>query len=452
MGRFADRKSIWFDPRPWAFLVATLTWAILMLRQLPCRGGVEAANTLVLLCHSDIPVLYTNSGLGAGGVPYITVPFDLPPLTGWFVTACSLLAGLLGASASTDPAAAAAGAEVFFAVTAVALFGCFLLTVRSYLRLGRDSDNGVRDSWDALLIAAAPPVLLSGLINWELLPTALVSVALLAWVNRRSGAAGALLGLAISAKLFPIAVLVALAALAFRKKRFQDLGALLVGTAAAWWVVNAPIMLVSYQRWAEYWTKLMATGPETGSLWYLMKLWGLEFRTVAWLSAWLILIGGAVIVGWALRSQSAPRIGQLAFLLTALIVLVNPMYAPQHAIWLWPLLVLARPRKPDLIAFTIVETAYFLAVWAHLGGPLSPTSYGPHQLYQVALLAHVGVLLWICVRVIQDVRHPWRDGLRIPMIGDPIAGPLADEDPAAVEPSEDDELGLFAHVRARPED
>lgn len=137
MGRFADRNSVWFDPRPWAFLVATLTWAILLLRQLPCHSGTDTSNTLVLLCHSDIPVLYSTTEVGLGGIPYLTLGFDLPPLTGWFIMGCALLARLVGGTPPTAEAAGVVGVEAFFAATAVALFGCFLLTVRAYLRLGR---------------------------------------------------------------------------------------------------------------------------------------------------------------------------------------------------------------------------------------------------------------------------------------------------------------------------
>lgn len=430
MGKFADRKSVWFDPWPWAFVVASITWFLLLARQIPClpNEADSGAGSLVRTCYSDITQFYRATTIGSGGIPFFTIEYNQLPVIGWFVTACAAIAHLFGAPANADQSAAqlAYGAQIFFAVSVVALFFCFLMTVRCYLYLGRDSDNGKRTSWDALLISAAPPILLAGVINWELVPTALVAGALLFWVRRKPVWAGALLGVAVSAKLYPAAVLVTLIVLAVRHRKFQDLRVLLVGAASSWAIINVPIMLVSFDRWLHVYQDVMGKGPEAGSLWYVMKLSGLELRGVAWLTFWLLLFGAVLIIRWALRSPVAPRIGQLAFLLTALVVILNPMYAPQHAIWLWPLLVLARPRKADLVAFAIAETIYFAAIWAHLGGPLSYSVWGPHELYPLSVFIHVGVLLFICFRIVLDVRQPWRDSLRVPGLGDPIAGVFAD--------------------------
>ena len=52
-------------------------------------------------------------------------------------------------------------------------------------------------------MACAPALLLTSTINWDLLPVALVAVALLLWARRIVFWAGVAMGLAIAAKFYP---------------------------------------------------------------------------------------------------------------------------------------------------------------------------------------------------------------------------------------------------------
>ena len=56
--------------------------------------------------------------------------------------------------------------------------------------------------WDAALVAAAPTMILGSTINWDLIPIALMALAILAWARSKPGWAGVALGLAIAAKFF----------------------------------------------------------------------------------------------------------------------------------------------------------------------------------------------------------------------------------------------------------
>ena len=58
--------------------------------------------------------------------------------------------------------------------------------------------------------ALAPGLLLTGTINWDLIPVLLTVLALLAWARRRPWLAGIMIGLAVAAKLFPLLLLVPL--------------------------------------------------------------------------------------------------------------------------------------------------------------------------------------------------------------------------------------------------
>ena len=39
LGRRAERNGVWFNPQPWVLLAGTVSYLVLMLRQLPCQLG-----------------------------------------------------------------------------------------------------------------------------------------------------------------------------------------------------------------------------------------------------------------------------------------------------------------------------------------------------------------------------------------------------------------------------
>ena len=67
-----------------------------------------------------------------------------------------------------------------------------------------------RRRWTGLLVAFAPALILGAFINWDLIAMALSMAALAAWAARRPVIAGALLGLAIATKFYPVICLVPL--------------------------------------------------------------------------------------------------------------------------------------------------------------------------------------------------------------------------------------------------
>jgi uncharacterized membrane protein len=62
----------------------------------------------------------------------------------------------------------------------------------------------------------------------------------------------------------------------------------------------------------------------------------------------------------------------MAFLVVAAFLMTNKVYSPQYVLWLLPLMILARPKWRDWLIFTAGELIYFVAIWWHLGGFLSP--------------------------------------------------------------------------------
>ena len=107
--------------------------------------------------------------------------------------------------------------------------------------MGRDGD------------VAAPVLVLTGLVNWDLLPVACVAGAF--WAPRAAGPllAGVIIGLGTAAKLYPRSCW-------GRSWSWPSPPAgarLLLATVAAvgaWLAVNVPVMLVDLEGWKGFWS------------------------------------------------------------------------------------------------------------------------------------------------------------------------------------------------------
>ncbi|MFP5282175.1 MAG: glycosyltransferase family 87 protein [Actinomycetes bacterium] len=386
-GDRALRRGTWYSPAPWAFGVATLTWLLLMVRQLPCLANPSMQYSAG--CYSDITALWGVRGFHAAAIPYLQADLEYPVLTGVFIYASRLLSGLISDTWLT-----------FFGVNGVLLFACFLALVAVHLRIG-----GGRA---ALLLACSPLVLASGLINWDLLPVLLTSAALLAWGRGRPTLSGVLIGLGAAAKLYPALALVPIVVLCVRSERWRPALQVLGGAAAAWLAVNVPVFTAAPEGWLHFWTFNSDRGADLGSVWLLLEGQGLQIPALSAVVA-LLMVGGTLgISALMLFAPVRPRVAQGAFLMVLLFCLLNKVYSPQYMLWLLPLLVLARPVWRDWVVFTFGEVVYWLAVWAYLDGHLYAGDGSP-RLYWLAIAVRVGVQLWLGWRVVGDVLDSSRD-------------------------------------------
>lgn len=431
VGRRARRTGPWFDPMVWSLATATVTWLIVIVRQVPCRPvGTEFPDAFMRLCYSDIPRLYLGRGISTGAGIYTEVDLEYPVLIGYFMEISRTITRLLGGHVSPEASyeQQVAASQIFFQVSAVGLFVCFLIAVVIHVRMGRRSPTspygGPVRAWDALLIAASPVVMANGLINWDLLAVMLTSLGFLVWSRNSPFIAGGVLGLAFAAKFYPVLVLVAITLLCVRADRNQAIVRVWAGAVFTWLVVNLPIMVAAWEGWSAFWTMNADRGADLGSIWYVLSLIGLRVPAVS-VIAFLCMAGGGIGVIWlVLRAPRRPRLGQIALLLMVIFLVFNKVYSPQYALWLLPLVVLARPVPRDVAIWTLGEIVYFVAIWGFLQGFIGPGS-GYDGFYWAAVLARIGVQLWFGLRVVDDMLHPWEDPVRLPLVDDPIGGVLA---------------------------
>lgn len=413
LGRHAVRPRA-----PWALLVAvtiaTLTWLLAILQKLPCRDTVAGhdADRFRHLCYTDIPLLYRDRGLVAGHIPYLDSgpypPLEYPVLTGWLVEVERRITVALGApvGANLSEQAQLDASVLFYDVNTVLLFGCFLVAVWAQVH------TVVGRPWDGMMLAAAPAVATAGLINWDLLPLALTAVGFWCWSRRRPGGAGVAFGLGMAAKLYPVFLLGPLLLLCLRGDRTREFGRLALGFVVSWLAVNLPVLVLAPSAWLEFWRFNADRGADLGSIWYVLSLAGYPIGDLNTVSTTLFVLACLGIGALILLAPRRPRFGAVSYLVVVAFLMVNKVYSPQYVLWLLPLMILARPRWRDWLIFTAGELVYFVAIWWHLGGELSPGSGAADRTYWLAVLLRIATEGWVAALVVRDILRPEHDPVR----------------------------------------
>jgi uncharacterized membrane protein len=266
--------------------------------------------------------------------------------------------------------------------------------------------------WDAAAFAASPALVLTGLINWDMLAVVMVAGALFTWARGRPVATGLLIGLGTATKLYPLFLLGPIAIICLRERRYRDLVDTLLAAAASWFVLNAPAYLSGRDEWKRFWEFNSERGPDLGSAWLVLSQWSHNTITATTVNHWSWALFGLWCVAVAVvgfRAPSTPRLAQLAFLVVVGFLLVNKVYSPQYVLWLLPLAVLARPRWRDQLIWQAGELLYFASVWWYLGGYLAPGGGNEPGFYWLAIIVRMAAELYLIAIVTRDVLVPAHD-------------------------------------------
>jgi hypothetical protein len=373
------------------------------LQKAPCHvAGWPWQRELIFgrACYSDVPMLFRTRGLVDGIFPYAARhPLEYPVVTGLVMDATARVTRAL-AGPGAD---AATASRTFYDLTVLLLLGCAVATVWAVWRTA--AATGRRPT-DALFVAAAPTLVLSGTINWDLLAALAVALALLAWARDRPLVAGLCLGLGTAAKLYPALLFGALLVVAVRERRMRAWWVAVAGAVGGWVAVNLPVALAYPDGWREFWTFNVARGADFGSVWYALELLGARVPALNPVAAgsFAALCVGIAAVGLAARRTPTPA--QLGFLVVAAFCVTNKVYSPQYVFWMLPLAVLARAGVPrgrvlrDWLLWQAAEVAYWYLVWRYLAGTLAS-----HWTYPAGTFVRVAVTLYLAAQVVRDIRQ-----------------------------------------------
>ncbi|HKB30449.1 MAG TPA: glycosyltransferase 87 family protein [Streptosporangiaceae bacterium] len=396
------------------------------LEKLPCRNGAwnVAGKQFQLACYTDIYPLYFTEQLANGKVPYVGHPVEYPVLIGAVMQAAAWLVHPIA-----DPFARG---QRFFDVTVAGLAVCAIVGV---LATAYAAGPGRRR--DALLVALSPALILSAFINWDLVAMALVAAGIAAWAARRQVLAGALLGLAVATKFYPLVFFGPLLLLCLRAGRMRAFWVTTGSATIAWLAVNVPVLLAAPAGWRTFYSFSRTRPADWGAIWYFFEIRRVPLLGTANLGTLNLLSAGAfaiccvAIVVLALGAPRRPRLPQLCFLTLAAFLLTNKVWSPQYVIWLVPLAVLARPRFGMYAVWQLTEIGYFVAIWWYLFTipGMSGGVTGFHGLsqgwYFAALLARFAATALLAGFVVRDILHPEGDVVRAGGEDDPAGGVLA---------------------------
>lgn len=415
----------WWTPVRVVLAVACVAFVVGMLQKTPCvaTSWADADLRYAAMCYSDVPYLYTGRGFAELSVPFSDdggrhQAMEYPVVIGYFAYGAAVLTHVLSGSPDLDRRRALPADQVYavpgvaqesglyFMVTAVLLGG--VLLAAAWLMAGVNRGR----PWDAMPFVAAPALVLTGLINWDLLAVAMVAGALWAWSRGRPVLTGVLVGLGTATKLYPLFLLGAVLVVCLRERRMRAFWSATVAAAATWLAVNAPAMVTGFDQWRRFWSFNSERGADLGSLWLVAQQAGHPaspgtINLVSWAFFGAVCVAVLVL---GLRARRTPRVAQLALLVVAGFLLVNKVYSPQYVLWLLPLAVLAHPRWRDLLVWQAGEVFYFAAVWLHLGELTASAASGePDRFYWLAILVRVVAQLYLVAVVVRDVVQPWRD-------------------------------------------
>ncbi len=312
------------------------------------------------LCYSDTVPLYTAELLNLGKFPYKSswiendatgkprLQYDgntavrymeYPVLTGIYQYMSMALAKTYTALTKLVSVPIIAEVVMFFNISAFGLALAWMATVWATSRLA-----GSRRVWDAALVAASPIVIFQIFTNFDALATAFATGALLAWARRKPVLAGALIGLGVAAKLYPLLLLAPLAVLAVRTGKLREVGRTATAAVVTWLVVNLPIMVLFPRGWSEFFRLNTRRGDDMDSLYNVVKSFtgwrGFDPDLGFWqpptvlnaVTAVLFVSCCIAIAYIALTAKQRPRLAQVAFLVVAAFLLTNKVWSPQFSL------------------------------------------------------------------------------------------------------------------------
>jgi hypothetical protein len=234
-----------------------------------------------------------------------------------------------------------------------------------------------------LLIGA--PLLVFIYRRSDLLAVALAAGGMLACRRGRDVRAGALLGLGVLAKLWPVVLLPALVI----QRRARSLAAACATAAAgvaAWlWLGGVDgIRQVLSLRGAVGWELESTIGavvwPVVGD--YRFEQGANRTGSIpgwARVAMLVLLIAGLAAVWWRARSVPMDPAGAPALVAVAILLVLSPVLSPQYMAWLLPWAAIASldaPRLARTAVLPVAITGAILAAWyldLHLGRPVNQT-------------------------------------------------------------------------------
>jgi uncharacterized membrane protein len=421
-GRHAGLPRLtWWTPLRWLLAMTVVTLLLGYAQKSPCATGAWSGHKQYThFCYSDVVPLWGDERLDVGAVPYRDTAVEYPVLTGGLMwLTADLTRGVHSVMSSWSEVV------VFGVLTALLLSLCALVVTAGTAQTAR------RRPYDAAIFALSPLLVFHAFSNWDLLAMAFTSAALWAWSRERPVLAGAMIGLGTAAKLYPVFLLVAIAVLAIRTRRYADAVWAAVSAGLVWCAVNVPIAIAYHHGWWRFYQFSIDRPTERSTVWAMVKTVSAgsvkagdaPYWVPSGLAVGLALIAALVLVAVAgLAAPVRPRLAQLAFLSVLAFLLTTKVWSPQYSLWLVPLLALARPRWRLALVWQFTEVAVWFVTLTLLLGYDVPAHGINYGWLMLLLVIRDGLLIGLAALVVREMWCPWLDVVRVDGVDDPSGG------------------------------
>lgn len=408
LGRYAAPRRL-----PWPIVAALLmvaagvTTSLGVVLRAPCiRSGWDSPGQFWSMCFSDLATTYTSANLSSGIGPFLQggalapTPSQ-PPLTAVVMT---FLASLTPDGAGRNP-----GDLMRYQLTVNFALWAVLATILVCAMVWWVASSIPTNPLRAAQVALSPVLALTLLVSPDIVGVALATAGIWAWGRSRPVAAGVLLGLACSARTYPVLILVAIGLLSLRAGR----GVQFARTAASAIAVVSGILFfmllvnpeAAYRAYRTWWE----SGASYGSPWFLPQLFDhpMDPSVTTWLTigGWMlaVLIGAALALGAPRR----PTVAEISLVMVAVVLVTGKSFTVQSSLWLVPLVALTSLPWRDHLIWAGAEVCHFGAVWLTIAGVSTPDRGLPDNWYAVFLLLRLSGVAWLAYRAWLTAYERW---------------------------------------------
>ncbi|MES2156106.1 MAG: glycosyltransferase 87 family protein [bacterium] len=224
--------------------------------------------------------------------------------------------------------------------------------------------------------AVAPPLVIHGLTNWDLLAVALAACGWWAWRSDRPFLAALLLGLGGSAKLYPAFFLPFLFLAAWKTKGWRATTPIVLGGAIGVVLPNALVAGVAWDNWSAMWMFQAHRAPDFETPWATAVQPFVHWLTPKYDNpdGWTAFAGYfgtaamAATVAWMAHRVWRRGLDPLVAggVLTLVFLLVNKVYSPQYTLWAFPILLAFGASWTPMVLFVAADAANFFVRYNYL--------------------------------------------------------------------------------------
>ena len=374
-----------FSSLPVMLVLTSVVFLAGAAQKAPCanQGFVEGNTGVQVQCYSDVATLLRNEQLLDGRLPYLDAcapsPYncdEYPPVTMYTMRIAAWVGN--GGDAYLH----------FYWVNAGLLLICALITTALLVRMGARAE----------LFAVAPTLAIYGTMNWDLIPVAITTGALLAFFRRRDVLAGALLGLGAAAKVYPAFILVPLIGHRIATNDRRGAGRLAVAALGAWLIIDVPFILAAPGPWSTFLRFNADRLADHGTLWHVACTVGACFSPSLMNLGTIALTAGGTATVWLYLRRANPTFPRwtMGFPLLVLFFLTSKVSSSQYILWILPWFALTARAFAPYIAEQATEVLVYITIFSFFAATQGGEGVS-YPIVAVMLLARAAALAWCLV-------------------------------------------------------